>query len=130
GYCFSKAATRSLSCGAQAHQVSVAGCCSAAASDDALAEPLGALDPEAAGLELELELEHAASASTRPAAAPAVAEAIRESGAFAIDAPFSIFFLCSFCNRTRIQINKRSGCGLPFIPSRFPRPGRTASSAA
>src|ERR1700684_511218 len=83
GYSFSKAVTSCLSCGAQAHQVSVVGVCSAAASADALPvadaaalgapEDAAALEPPEAGaeLELELELEHAASApaTARPTAA-------------------------------------------------------------
>src|ERR1700749_3452622 len=95
GYSFSKAVTSCLSCGAQAHQVSVAGVCSAAASDDALPEPLlaGADEPPAAGAGLELELEHAASApaTARPTAAPATVLAIRERGVVGIVAPFWLY---------------------------------------
>src|SRR5690348_9448582 len=87
GYAFSKAVTSCLSCGAQAHQVSVVGVC----STEVLLEAV----PEAAVEELELELEHAASAPAmaRPAAAPAMVLVIRERGAFSIDAPFSTTFL-------------------------------------
>src|SRR6185437_1703087 len=123
GYFFSKAATMSLSCGAQAHQVSVVGCCSAS-SDDALPlgaadEPPAALEPAAAGAELELELEHAASAPARakPAAAPAMVLAIRERGAFSIDAPFST--VSSVVEPLR-----------EVMPSPIPRQGRSASTAA
>jgi hypothetical protein len=76
-----------LSCGAQAHQVSVVGVCSAAAPLAAL--PAGADEPLAAGAELEVELEHAASApaTARPTAAPAMVLAIRERGVVGIVAP-------------------------------------------
>src|ERR1700759_5474498 len=77
GYFFSKAATMSLDCGAQAHRVSVVGCCSAAAIAAALLAVDGAPDDEpAAGLEPELE--QAASARARPATAPAATAALRE----------------------------------------------------
>src|SRR6201996_6261850 len=96
GYSFSKAVTSCLSCGAQAHQVSVVGVCSAAASDDALPEPLlaGADEPPGAGAELELELEHAASApaTARPTAVPATVLAMRERGVVGIVAPLYFFF--------------------------------------
>src|SRR5580693_2303170 len=87
GYSFSKAVTSCLSCGAQAHQVSVAGVCSAAASAEA-DEPL--VPPEAGA---ELELEHAASApaTARPTAAPATVLAIRERGIAGIVAPLYFF---------------------------------------
>src|SRR5258707_15472443 len=50
GYSFSKAVASCLSCGAQAHQVSVVGVCSAAAPLLAGAdEPLAALAPAAGG---------------------------------------------------------------------------------
>ncbi len=52
GYSFSKAVTSCLSCGAQAHQVSVVGVCSAAATRLA-ALLAGADEPLAAGAELE-----------------------------------------------------------------------------
>src|ERR1700733_5725060 len=75
GYCFSNAATSCLSCGAQAHQVSVVGCCRAAEIDDPVLaegdEPPPAVALVAAGAEeVEVELEHAATAaaSARPAA--------------------------------------------------------------
>src|ERR1700749_2646196 len=71
GYSFSKVVTSCLSCGAQAHQVSVVGVGSAAASDDALpdADALGAVEPEEpeeAGAELELEHAASAPATARP----------------------------------------------------------------
>src|ERR1700733_6643331 len=101
GYSFSKAETSCLSCGAQAHQVSVVGVCSAAASDDVLPEPLLAVADEPlgelaveTGAELELD-EHAASApaTARPTAAPATVLAIRERGVAGIIAPLYFFFV-------------------------------------
>src|SRR5580693_1270453 len=95
GDSFSKAETSCLSCGAQAHQVSVVGVCSAAASDDALAELLAAADePVEAGAGVELELEHAASApaAARPTAAPATVLAIRERRVLGIVAPLYFVF--------------------------------------
>jgi hypothetical protein len=86
-----------LSCGAQAHQVSVVGVCSAAAPLLAGAdEPLAALAPDA-GAELEVELEHAASApaTARPTAAPATVLAIRERGVVGIIAPLYFSLLLS-----------------------------------
>ena len=54
GYSFSKAVTSCLSCGAQAHQVSVVGVCSAAASETRWRQLLaGADEPLEAGAELE-----------------------------------------------------------------------------
>src|SRR3984885_15819550 len=93
GYSFSKAETSCLSCGAQAHQVSVVGVCSAAASDDVLPEPLlaGADEPPAAGAELELEHAASAPATARPTAAPATVLAIRERGVVGIVAPLYFF---------------------------------------
>src|SRR5580693_5759147 len=91
GYSFSKAVTSCLSCGAQAHQVSVVGVCSAAAPPEAL--PAGADEPLEAGAGLEVELEHAASApaTARPTAAPATVLAIRERGVLGIVAPLYFF---------------------------------------
>jgi hypothetical protein len=98
GYFFSKAATMSLVCGAHAHSVSVVGCCSAAAMEDALLAADGE-PPEELALELAPELEHAASAAARarPTAAPAAVLAIRERGGMGIVAPLLsslIFFFC------------------------------------
>src|SRR6185437_4362728 len=113
GYFFSKAATMSLSCGAQAHQVSVVGCCSAASDDEALAdaaEPPAPLELAGAA-EVEVELEHAASAAARASPTPATAAvlAIRERGVMGIVAPLFSFFLLSgeVQSRKRNPISKR-----------------------
>jgi hypothetical protein len=74
----------------------VAGVCSAAASDDALPEPLLAeadepLVPPEAGAEVELEHAASAPATARPTAAPATVLAIRERGVAGIVAPLFLF---------------------------------------
>src|ERR1700722_6751318 len=138
GYCFSKAVTSCLSCGAQAHQVSVVGVCSAAASDDALPEPLLAeadepLDPPEAGEEPELELEHAASApaTARPTAAPATVLAIRERGVAGIVAPLFLFVVRGR-SKSKSETGRRTVpcCTRPVTPSRSRRQAPTASNAA
>src|ERR1700733_13513079 len=137
GYSFSKAATSCLSCGAQAHQVSVVGVCSAAASDDALPAPLlaGADEPLAAGAGLELELEHAASApaTARPTAAPAMVLAILERGVVGIVAPL-YFFIPVVRRRSKSKsassVRTVPGCTPPLTPSRSRWQARTASTAA
>jgi hypothetical protein len=71
GYCFSKAATMSLDCGAQAQNVSVVGCCSACAMVVApLAEPLALAEPP---LELPPLLQAAAPAARARPAVPIAA---------------------------------------------------------
>jgi hypothetical protein len=84
----------SLSCGAHAQTVRVAGCWSAAAIAAALPAPellaAPAADAEAAGLEAELEQAARTAARARPAVAPAAVLAIRERGKTGIVAPLSV----------------------------------------
>jgi hypothetical protein len=75
--------------------VSVVGCCSAAAADDALELALEELVVEEEAV-LEPELEHAASAAARARPAAAV-PTNRERGDGDIVAPFTFLFCSSWC---------------------------------